>query len=92
MNWGVPVWNTPVDNGKLDAKRVLLQNTKEHLEAYIDVMKREGKSGWISVPARQLYTDCGVAISETLFGRHLRELNVPKKFAKTGTIYAIFLG
>ena len=78
MNWGVPDWNA--------------NNTKEHLEAYINVLKQEGKTGWVFIPARQLYTDCGVAISETLFGRHLRELNVPKKKTKTGTLYAIFLG
>lgn len=86
MNWDQPPkWNTPNWTSQS------VDQTKKELESYIAKLKEEGKEGWVCIPATALYKACSTTISPTLFGRHLKELNVPKKHTKTSHIYNLFV-
>lgn len=84
MNWG-----TPPDNWTTTTQSV--EQTSADIQTYIDTLHREGKSGWVFIPARQLHAECRSTISETLFGRHLKILKVPKKKGKYHNEYALFV-
>lgn len=87
MNWGAP----PVKWNHGGFKHIEESEVKTIIEKYIGTLREEGKTGWIFIQARQLYGACDKPCSETLFGRHLKELKIPKTRTSTGVVYALFV-
>ena len=68
-----------------------IDETKQLLTAYICKVKEQGKRGWITISSTSLHTECGSQCNITVFGRHLKQLNVPKKRVSTSIMYALFI-